>query len=280
MQLPENPFKRSLDGNTRYGCWAGFGTGYATEILATTGFDWLLIDGEHAPNTVPSVLAQLQAIAPYAIAPDTITPNTITTYACAPVVRTVNHDPALIKQLLDIGAQTLMIPMVDTAEQAAKLVAATRYPPHGFRGVGGGLTRATRWDSVEDYLARAHEELCLVVQVESQSGVDNAEAIAATEGVDAVFVGPVDLSTGVGHAGNPNHPDVQKMIRHTLEVTHAAGKAAGILAPAEVDAKRYAEWGFDFIAVGIDISLLHQAAIETISRYKPDTPKPRSSLGY
>jgi 4-hydroxy-2-oxoheptanedioate aldolase len=275
MQLPQNPFKRSLDGNTRYGCWAGFGTGYATEILATTGFDWLLIDGEHAPNTVPSVLAQLQAIAPYAIASNAIPPC-----ACAPVVRTVNHDPALIKQLLDIGAQTLMIPMVDTAEQAAKLVAATRYPPHGFRGVGGGLTRATRWDSVEDYLARAHEELCLVVQVESRTGVDNAEAIAATDGVDAIFVGPVDLSTGVGHVGNPNHPDVQKMIRHTLEATHAAGKAAGILAPAEADAKRYAEWGFDFIAVGIDISLLRQAAVETISRYKPDTPTPKSSLGY
>ncbi|OLO05345.1 MULTISPECIES: HpcH/HpaI aldolase/citrate lyase family protein [Salinicola] len=270
MQLPSNPFKRSLDGTPRYGCWAGFGTGYATEILATTGFDWLLIDGEHAPNTVPSVLAQLQAIAPYAIAPG----------ACAPVVRTVNHDPALIKQLLDIGAQTLMIPMVDTAEQAEKLVAATRYPPHGFRGVGGGLTRATRWDSVEDYLAHAHEELCLVVQVESRTGVDNAEAIAATEGVDAIFVGPVDLSTGVGHAGNPNHPDVQAMIRHTLEVTHAAGKAAGILAPAEADAKRYAQWGFDFIAVGIDISLLRQAAVETIARYKPDTPRPTSSLGY
>lgn len=265
MQLPRNRFKASLTGEPRYGCWAGFGTGYATEILATTGFDWLLIDGEHAPNNVPSVLAQLQAIAPY---------------SCAPVVRTVNHDPALIKRLLDIGTQTLMIPMVDSAEQAADLVAATRYPPHGFRGVGGGLTRATRWDAVSDYMAHAHEELCLIVQVESRLGVDNAEAIAATPGVDAIFVGPIDLSTGTGHVGNPNHPDVQAMIRHTLEATHAAGKSAGILAPAEADAKRYAEWGFDFIAVGIDISLLRQAAIDTVARYKPDTPKPHSSLGY
>ncbi len=265
MQLPHNPFHAALDGQTRYGCWAGFGTGYATEILATTGFDWLLIDGEHAPNTVPSILAQLQAVAPY---------------PCAPVVRCVNHDPALLKQLLDIGTQTLMVPMVDTAEQAAQLVAATRYPPRGFRGVGGGLTRATRWDAIPDYLARAHETLCLIVQVESRAGVDNAAAIAATEGVDAIFVGPIDLSTGVGHVGNPNHPDVQAMIRHTLEVTKAAGKAAGILAPAEADAKRYAEWGFDFIAVGIDISLLRQAALETVSRYKEDVSPASSSLGY
>ncbi|WP_287124792.1 HpcH/HpaI aldolase/citrate lyase family protein [Chromohalobacter sp.] len=253
MQLPRNPFKAALDGDTRYGCWAGFATGYAAEILATTGFDWLLIDGEHAPNIVPTTLAQLQALA---------------AYPCAPVVRTVNHDPALIKQLLDIGTQTLMIPMVDTAEQAAQLVAATRYPPHGFRGVGGGLTRATRWGAVEDYMAQAHEELCLIVQVESRSGVDNAEAIAATPGVDAIFVGPFDLSTETGHIGDPTPPEVQAMIRHTLDATHAAGKAAGILAPAEADARRYAQWGFDFIAVGIDISLLRQAAMETVSRYK------------
>lgn len=255
MQVPRNPFKASLTGDTRYGCWAGFATGYAGEILATAGFDWLLIDGEHAPNTVPTILGQLQAVA---------------AYPCAPVVRAVNHDPALIKQLLDIGTQTLMIPMVDTAEQAAQLVAATRYPPQGFRGVGGGLTRATRWGEVEDYMATAHEELCLIVQVESRSGVDNAEAIAATPGVDAVFVGPFDLSTDIGHIGNPNHPEVQAMIRHTLDATHAAGKAAGILAPVEEDAKRYADWGFDFIAVGIDISLLRQAAKETVARYKGD----------
>ncbi|WP_251976650.1 HpcH/HpaI aldolase family protein [Salinicola avicenniae] len=265
MQLPHNPFQAALTGEPRYGCWAGFGTGYAAEILATTGFDWMLIDGEHAPNTVPSILAQLQAVAPY---------------PCAPVVRAVNHDPALIKQLLDIGAQTLMLPMVDNAEQAARLVAATRYPPHGFRGVGGGLTRATRWDGVEDYMARAHEALCLIVQVESRAGVDNVEAIAATPGVDAVFVGPADLSTSVGHVGNPNHPDVQAMIRRALDATHAAGKTAGILAPAEANAKRYAEWGFDFIAVGIDISLMRQAAIETVARYKPDIALPKASTAY
>lgn len=156
MQMPPNRFKAALAGSsTQYGLWAGFATGYAAEIAASTGYDWLLIDGEHAPNTVPSILAQLQAVAPY---------------ASAPVVRAVNGDSSLIKQLLDIGVQSLMVPMVETAEQARQLVRAMRYPPHGIRGVGGGLARATRWDGVPDYLATAHEELCLIVQVESKLG--------------------------------------------------------------------------------------------------------------
>lgn len=265
MELPPNTFKAALTGEPRYGCWAGFGTAYASEILATVGFDWMLIDGEHAPNPVPAVLGQLQAVAPY---------------KTAPVVRTVNHDPALIKQLLDIGTQTLMIPMVDTPEQAKALVEATRYPPHGIRGVGGGLTRATRWDAIADYQARAHEELCLIVQVESRRGIENVEAIAAVEGIDGVFVGPADLSTSVGRAGQPNHEEVQRMIRHAFDSIKAAGKAAGILAPAEADAKRYAEWGFDFIAVGIDISLMRQAALETLARYKADTEVPSGASSY
>lgn len=254
MTMPKNALKAALhDGNTQYGLWAGFGTGYAAEIAATTGFDWMLIDGEHAPNTLPTILAQLQAVAPY---------------ATAPVVRSVNQDPALIKQLLDIGAQTLMVPMVESAEQAAALVRAMRYPPHGIRGVGGGLVRATRWDGVDDYLARAHEELCLVVQVESPKGVDNVEAIAATSGVDAVFIGPADLSVGMGHPGNPGHPEVQAAIEHAIAAIQAAGKPVGILAPQEADARRYQALGCQFIAVGIDISLLRQGAMETIARYK------------
>ncbi|GHC25144.1 2,4-dihydroxyhept-2-ene-1,7-dioic acid aldolase [Kushneria pakistanensis] len=265
MELPINTFKRSLDGTTRYGCWAGLGTAWAAEILATTGFDWLLIDGEHAPNPLPAVLGQLQAVAPY---------------DSAPVVRAVNHDPALIKQLLDIGAQTLMVPMVDTAEQAEALVQATRYPPHGIRGVGGGLTRATRWDAIPDYIDSAHRELCLIVQIESPRGIDNVEAIAAVDGVDAIFVGPADLSTGAGHIGNPGHPDVQHMIRRALDAAKANGKGAGILAPAEADARAYAEWGFDFIAVGIDISLLRQGALQTLSRYRDNQNDAGASRTY
>ncbi|QJQ96187.1 MULTISPECIES: aldolase/citrate lyase family protein [Halomonadaceae] len=254
MHMPHNVFKAALaKSGAQYGCWAGFGTAYATEILATTGFDWLLIDGEHAPNTVPSILGQLQAVA---------------AYSSAPVVRAVNHDTALIKQLLDIGVQSLMVPMVESAEQAEALVRAMYYPPRGIRGVGGGLTRATRWDGVADYLSTAHEELCLIVQVESRAGIDNVEAIAAVEGVDAVFIGPIDLSSGLGHPGNPGHPEVQQMIEHAIAAVQVAGKAAGILAPREEDARRYRALGCQFIAVGIDVSLLRQAALKTIGRYK------------
>ncbi|WP_447895327.1 HpcH/HpaI aldolase family protein [Vreelandella sp. GE22] len=261
MQMPVNTFKNALtERDPLFGCWAGFATGYAAEILAGTGFDWLLIDGEHAPNTVPTILAQLQAVAPY---------------PTAPVVRCVNQDPALIKQLLDIGVQTLMVPMVESAEQVTALVQATRYPPHGIRGVGGGLVRATRWDGVDDYLHKAHESFCLIVQVESPKGVEHAEAIANTDGVDAVFIGPADLSVGMGHAGNPGHPDVQQAIEKVIKTAKAAGKPVGILAPLEEDARRYQALGCHFIAVGIDISLLRQSAMETIARYKEQpTQKP------
>ncbi|KEA65279.1 2,4-dihydroxyhept-2-ene-1,7-dioic acid aldolase [Marinobacterium lacunae] len=263
MKLPENTFKRRLHAEPQYGCWASFGTGFSAEILATTGYDWLLIDGEHVPNTVPMVLAQLQAVAPY---------------PSHPVVRAVNGDKDLIKQLLDIGVQTLMVPMVESAEQARELVRAMRYPPHGVRGVGGGLARATRWDSIPDYLEKAHEELCLIVQVESRKGVENVAEIAAVEGVDAVFIGPADLSIGLGHPGNPGHPEVQESIRCVVDATRAAGKACGILAPVDTDAKRYLEWGCTFVAVAIDISLMRQALKDTLSRYRDSDigPKPSS----
>ena len=256
MNMPPNAFKAALRKNAPlYGIWSGFATAYAAEIVASTGYDWMLIDGEHAPNTVPSVLSQLQAVAAY----DT-----------SPIVRAVSGDANLIKQLLDVGAQTLMIPMVETAEQAQALVRAMRYPPHGTRGVGGGLTRATRWDGVTDYLATAHEQLCLIVQVESRLGVENVEAIASVEGVDAVFIGPADLSIGLGHAGNPAHPEVQSRIQHAVNATRAAGKACGILAPNEDDARRYHAWGCQFIAVAIDICLLRQSAMSQLAHYKSD----------
>jgi 4-hydroxy-2-oxoheptanedioate aldolase len=266
MDTLSNGFRQALSRNAPlFGVWAGFAQGYAAEIVASIGYDWMLIDGEHAPNTIQTILAQLQAVAPY---------------ATQPVVRAVNGDPTLIKQLLDIGAQTLMVPMVETAEQARALVRAMRYPPHGMRGVGGGLARASRWDGVPDYLTRAHESLFLIVQVESARGVDNAEAIAAVQGVDAIFVGPADLSTGMGFAGNPRHPDVQAAIRRAVDATLAAGKASGILAPVEEDARRYLEWGCHFVAVGIDISLMRQAARENLARYRPDSAGRQQSQAY
>ncbi|MFC6618967.1 4-hydroxy-2-oxoheptanedioate aldolase [Deinococcus radiophilus] len=235
----DNSFKQALQsGQTQYGYWLALAHPYAAEACAGAGYDWLLIDGEHAPNTVPDILAQLQAVAPY---------------AGEAIVRPVNSDTALIKQLLDIGARTLLVPMIDTAEQAAGVVAATRYPPAGVRGVASALVRASRWGTRADYLTRAEEEICVLVQVETVTGLENLDAIAATEGVDGVFIGPADLSASMGLIGQPGHPDVQAAIREAAERIRAAGKAAGILAVNEDDARRYLSWGYTFVAVGVDV---------------------------
>lgn len=163
-------------------------------MLADAGFDWLLIDGEHAPNTVPSILAQLQALAAYPV---------------RPVVRASWNDTVQIKQLLDLGVQTLLVPMVQDATEAAAAVAATRYPPQGVRGVGSAMARASRWNRVGGYLAQANGEMCVLVQVETRAGLAHLDAIAATEGVDGVFIGPADLAADMGHLGNPGHPDAE-----------------------------------------------------------------------
>lgn len=256
MKLPQNLFKAGLKGDQPlYGIWASMASAYVAEIVASFDYDWMLIDGEHAPNTVPMIRDQLLSVM---------------SYSTQPVVRAVSGDAVLIKQLLDIGAQTLMIPMVESPEQAREMVRAMRYPPEGIRGAGGGLTRATRWDGISDYLRTAHEELCLVVQIESRRGVHSARAIAEVEGVDAVFIGPVDLSVDMGHPGNPRHPEVQAAIRQVIEDAKAAGKACGILAPAYEDAERYRAWGCRFIAVGIDITLLRQAALTNLAAFRPE----------
>src|SRR5215831_3430093 len=176
MQLPRNEFKEALRaGRPQIGLWLGLANAYASELLASTGFDWLAIDAEHAPNDPRSVLAQLQALAPYEV---------------QPVVRTASGDATLLKQYLDIGAQTLLIPMVESAEQATRIVAATRYPPVGIRGVGSALARASRWNQVSDYLRGCQQEICVLVQVESALGLDDLPNIAAIEGVDGVLFGP------------------------------------------------------------------------------------------
>ncbi|RBP83443.1 2-dehydro-3-deoxyglucarate aldolase [Marinomonas rhizomae] len=265
MKLPKNTFKSRLNIEKQYGCWAGLTTGYAAEILATVGYDWLLVDSEHAPNTTQSLLGQLQAIAPY---------------HSHPIVRPESSDKDNIKRLLDIGVQTLMIPMVETAEQAKELVSAMHYPPKGIRGVGGGLARATRWDAIDNYLNIAGDELCLIVQIESSLGVKNAEEIANVDGVDAVFIGPADLSIGLGHPGNPYHGDVQSSISSVIDATLSAGKACGILAPVEADARKYMQMGCSFVAVGIDISLMRSAAKENLNKYLGARSKSNNSGTY
>ncbi|ANG64443.1 2,4-dihydroxyhept-2-ene-1,7-dioic acid aldolase [Marinobacterium aestuarii] len=242
---PGNPFKQALaDGRPQVGFWLSMGSAYSAEMCATAGFQWLLIDGEHAPNDVRSTLAQLQAVAPY---------------GGHPVVRAVQGDPALIKQLLDIGVQTLLVPMVDTPEQAAATVAATRYPPLGIRGVGAAVARASRWNGRADYVLHAADEVCLLVQAETVRALENLEAICAVDGVDGVFIGPADLAASMGHLGNPGHPEVQAAIERAIATIVASGKAAGTLTGDVEQARRFLALGATFVAVGLDVSLLMQA---------------------
>jgi 4-hydroxy-2-oxoheptanedioate aldolase len=267
-ELQLNPFKQALrNGQAQIGLWLGLADPYSAELLATTGFDWLLIDAEHAPNDVRQVLAQLQAIAPY---------------PSHPVVRPVEGNVALLKQYLDIGARTLLIPMIETAEQAVQMVAATRYPPRGIRGVGSALARASHWNQINNYLQEADAQICVLVQVESVKALANLEAIAAVEGVDGVFFGPADLSASMGYIGNPAAPAVQKALLDGIAVVRKAGKAAGILSADQSLARQYLEAGALFVAVGVDTSLLVRAACNLAQNFKnaaddlPPSPAPSS----
>lgn len=258
MKMMPNAFKRALKTDqAQIGLWIGLANSYSAEIVATTGFDWLLIDGEHAPNNVTTILQQLQAISPYQAQGYSL-----------PVVRPPIGDTALIKQYLDVGVQTLLVPMVESAEQAKHLVDSMRYPPEGIRGVGSALARASLWNSVEDYLNAANDEMCLLVQVENLEGLKNIEAIANVDGVDGVFIGPADLSAAMGHRGNPSHPDVQSTIAHIAKVTHAAGKAVGILYADPKQAQNYIDMGFNFVAVGVDTSLLVKSCKQLLGQFK------------
>ncbi len=246
MKLPANAFKAALARReAQIGLWVGLASPYVAELLATTGFDWLLIDGEHAPNDVRSVLAQLQAVAPYPV---------------GAIVRPVDGSTPLIKQYLDIGVQTLLVPMVHNAVQAEQIVAATRYAPRGVRGLGSALARASRWNSVDGYVQHADEEICVLAQVESVEGLANLRAIAAVDGVDGVFFGPADLSASMGHLGQPDHADVLAAIDGGIAVVLQAGKAPGILATDPAAARRYLKAGALFVGVGLDTTLLASSA--------------------
>ena len=248
MKIPRNTFRDALRaGQAQIGLWVGLADANAAEAVAGCGFDWLLLDAEHAPNDVRSVLAQLRAVAPYPV---------------HAVVRAVQADVALVKQYLDIGAQTLLIPMIDTAEQAARMVSAMRYPPEGVRGLGAALARASRWNQVEDYLNQANDEMCLLVQAETPLAMQNLQAIAATPGVDGVFFGPADLSASMGYRGQPGHPEVQRALLNGIATVRAAGKAAGILMGDRQLARSYLDAGASFVAVGVDTTLLVKAATE------------------
>ena len=260
-----NSFKQALlQGREQIGLWATLSDPYAIEALATTGFDWLLIDGEHAPNDLRTVLGQLQAIGSAAA---DASPGAARTQA---IVRPPIGDVVLIKQLLEVGVQTLLIPMVDTAEQAARMVAATRYPPRGVRGVGSAGARSSRWSGVAHYLHGADDEMCVLVQVESKTGLANLAEIAGVDGVDGVFFGPADLSASMGLLGQATHPDVVAALTQGIATVRAAGKAPGILMTDNAASQYYLDQGALFVAVGVDAMLLMHAARGLSAAFRKD----------
>jgi 4-hydroxy-2-oxoheptanedioate aldolase len=242
MELPVNRFKRALQvGRAQIGLWCTLSSAYATELVAGSGFDWLLLDTEHSPGDVLSILPQLQALAGYP--------------GLSPVVRPASNDPVLIKRFLDIGVQTLLVPFVQTAEEARAAVRAMRYPPDGIRGVSA-VTRATGFGRVADYGKRAATELCLLVQVETREALDQIEAIAAVDGVDGIFIGPGDLAASFGLIGQINHASVMEAINGAMKRITAAGKPCGILTADLVFARSCLDAGVTFVAVGVDAAIL------------------------
>ena len=251
--LPPNPFKAALHENRRQiGLWSGLCSNVVAEVLAHAGYDWIVVDGEHAPNDPLSVLGQLQGL------------NGGT---AEPVVRVPWNDAVAIKRVLDIGGRSLLVPFVQSEQEARQAVAATRYPPQGIRGVSVSH-RGNRFGRVPGYLQTAQNDICVLVQLETRAALARLEAIAAVEGVDGLFIGPSDLAADLGHLGDSAHPEVQAAIADACARARAAGKAAGILAPVEADARRYFEMGFAFVAVGSDVGLLAAGSTNLLNRMR------------
>jgi 2-dehydro-3-deoxyglucarate aldolase len=248
-----NSFKRDLlAGKRLIGCWSSLANAITTEILGVAGFDWILLDGEHSPNDVGTFIPQLMALKD--------SPS-------APFVRPTSNNEVELKRLLDAGFYNFLVPFVESADEARRAVAATRYPPQGVRGVSVSQ-RSNRYGTVPDYFKGINDQICVAVQIESNAGVAAAKEIAATDGVDCIFVGPSDLAAGMGHLGNAGHPDVQKAIAAVFAYAKAHGKPSGILAPVEADARRYMEMGATFVAVGSDLGAFRSATQALHDRYR------------
>jgi 4-hydroxy-2-oxoheptanedioate aldolase len=254
VELPPNRFKAGLaEGRRQFGLWLNLANAASAEIAAGAGFDWLLIDGEHAPNDIPGILTQLQALAAYPV---------------QPIVRVASGDAVSIKRVLDIGAQTILVPLVESAAQARDLAKAMRYPPRGIRGVASSM-RASRWGRVPGYATAADAEVCLIVQLETRAGLGALEEIAAVDGVDAIFIGPSDLSASLGHLGNFRHPEAQQAIEDGIRRIRKAGKPAGILVNDDALIRRYLDLGCTFVAVGSDSALLAAVTDELAAKWRP-----------
>lgn len=255
-----NGLKTALIARTpQLGLWQALAHPYAAEVCAGIGFDWLLFDGEHAPNTVRTLLAQLQAVSHLPV---------------AAVVRPPVGDPVIIKQYLDIGFLNLLIPMVESATQARQLVAATRFPPSGIRGVASSTSRASGFGRDSRYLHDGHESICVIAQIESRVGLEAIETIAAVQGIDALFIGPSDLAAALGHLGDPQHPEVQSAIANGLDRIHGAGKPSGIFASSADDARRRVEQGVTLVSIGTDIGLLFNQGTRLLTEVRRSVKKP------
>ncbi|MQA34431.1 HpcH/HpaI aldolase family protein [Modestobacter roseus] len=236
------------------GMWVCSGSSLVAEICAGAGLDWVLVDMEHSPNGLESVLAQLQALAGYPV---------------APVVRVPIGDVVTIKQVLDLGAQNVLVPMISSATEARAVVEAVRYPPRGRRGVGSALARSARWNRVDDYLAEADTHVSVFVQVETVAGVDNAAEIAAVDGIDGVFVGPSDLAASMGLLGQQTHPDVTAAVLRALAAIRSEGAAAGVNAFDPAVARTYLNAGASFVLVGADVALLARGSEALAAQWVP-----------
>lgn len=253
MQTPQNRFKRRLhDGPVQLGFWLALASPSVAEICAHQGYDWLLVDAEHGPQTLPGIVDQLRAIE--------------ANPPCAAVVRAPGHDPVAIKQILDLGAQTIMVPMVETAEQARAIVKASRYPPAGDRGLGGA--RAARWGGYPAYAGEANAQVCIIAQIETGRAIENIPAIAAVDGIDALFLGPADLAASQGLLGPANFDALFALSGRALERMIAAGKPAGILSRDDRLVEQFLAGGARFVANGIDSFALAQAAGDGARRWR------------
>ncbi|MDB5925792.1 MAG: hypothetical protein JWN13_4728 [Betaproteobacteria bacterium] len=254
MDLPVNQFKQAIkSGKPQIGIWSSLCSYISAEVLADAGFDWVLLDTEHSPNELPMVQNQL----------DALSYGTSTTEG---IVRPAWNDIVLIKRYLDVGARTLLIPYVQNAEEARRAVTGLRYPPGGMRGVSG-CTRANRYGRVKDYFKHVHDEVCLLLQVETRTALSNLEAIAEIDGVDGIFIGPNDLAADMGHLGNWQHPEVWKVMEDAAKRIRKVGKAPGILV-GEADGKRCIEMGYLFVAVGSDLVMLARGADALAAKFK------------
>lgn len=253
MELKPNAFKRGLaSGATQIGIWSSLCSPLAAEILGNTGFDWILIDTEHAPNDPGEVMGLLQALQGG---------------STSPVVRVPWNDPVLIKRLLDVGAPSLLVPYVQNEDEAARAVAAIRYPPRGMRGVAG-YVRASGFGRIPDYFTKAETEICLLVQTETVDALKRIEAMGRIDGLDGIFIGPADLSASMGYLGQPRHPEVRKAIEDAIRRIRKAGKAAGILTANAEDAKAFIGLGANFCAVGSDAGLLVNGGAALLKQFK------------